>query len=76
MFQLVCISLCSLYMFSHFSPVVHVQSCLRFCTVQIVVTVHSDGANSKHKFCFKTGKTTTETFQLIKQAYGYNAVYR
>jgi hypothetical protein len=26
------------------------------------------------KFCFRTGKTATETFQLIKQAYGDNAV--
>jgi hypothetical protein len=28
------------------------------------------------KFCFKTGKTANETFQLIKQAYGNNALYR
>jgi hypothetical protein len=28
------------------------------------------------KFCFKTGKTATETFQLKKQAYGDNAVSR
>jgi hypothetical protein len=28
------------------------------------------------KFCFKTGKTATETFQLIKQAYGGNAPSR
>jgi hypothetical protein len=28
------------------------------------------------KFCFKTGKTATETFQLIKQAYGDNALSR
>jgi hypothetical protein len=26
------------------------------------------------KFCFKTGKTATETFQPIKQAYGDNAL--
>jgi hypothetical protein len=26
------------------------------------------------KFCFKTGKTASETFRLIKQAYGDNAV--
>jgi hypothetical protein len=26
------------------------------------------------KFRFKTGKTTTETFQLVKQAYGDNVV--
>jgi hypothetical protein len=26
------------------------------------------------KFCFKTGKRATETFQLIKQAYGDNAL--
>jgi hypothetical protein len=26
------------------------------------------------KFCFKMGKTATETFQLIKQAYGDNAL--
>jgi hypothetical protein len=26
------------------------------------------------KFCFKTGKTSTDTFQLIKQAYGDNDV--
>jgi hypothetical protein len=26
------------------------------------------------KFCFKTGKTDTETFHLIKQAYGDNAL--
>jgi hypothetical protein len=26
------------------------------------------------KFCFKTGKTATETFQLIKQAYGDNVL--
>jgi hypothetical protein len=25
------------------------------------------------KFCFKTGKTATETFQLIKQTHGNNA---
>jgi transposase len=28
------------------------------------------------KFCFKTGKIATETFQLIPQAYGGNAVSR
>jgi hypothetical protein len=28
------------------------------------------------KFCFKTGKTATETFQLIKLAYGDNALSR
>jgi hypothetical protein len=28
------------------------------------------------KFCFKTGKTATETFQLIEQAYSHNAVSR
>jgi transposase len=28
------------------------------------------------KLCFKTGKTATETFQLIKQAYGDNALSR
>jgi hypothetical protein len=28
------------------------------------------------KFCFKTGKTATETFQLIKQVYGDNALAR
>jgi transposase len=28
------------------------------------------------KFCIKTGKTATETFQLIKQAYGDNALSR
>jgi hypothetical protein len=28
------------------------------------------------KFCFKTGKTATKTFQLIKQAYGENALSR
>jgi hypothetical protein len=26
------------------------------------------------KFCFKTGKTATETFQLIEQAYGNSAL--
>jgi hypothetical protein len=26
------------------------------------------------KFCFKMGKTATETFQLIKQPYGDNAL--
>jgi hypothetical protein len=26
------------------------------------------------KFCFKTGKAATETFQLIKLAYGDNAL--
>jgi hypothetical protein len=26
------------------------------------------------KFCFKTGKPAIETFQLIKQAYGNNAL--
>jgi hypothetical protein len=26
------------------------------------------------KFCFKTGKTATETFQLIKQAHGGNSL--
>jgi hypothetical protein len=26
------------------------------------------------KFCFKTGKTATETFQVIKQAYGDGAL--
>jgi hypothetical protein len=26
------------------------------------------------KFCFKTSKRATETFQLIKQAYGDNAL--
>jgi hypothetical protein len=28
------------------------------------------------KFCFKTSKTATETFQLIKQAYGDNPLSR
>jgi hypothetical protein len=28
------------------------------------------------KFCFKTGKTAIETFQLIKQACGDNALSR
>jgi hypothetical protein len=28
------------------------------------------------QFCFKTGKTATETYQLIKQAYGDNALSR
>jgi hypothetical protein len=28
------------------------------------------------KFCFKTGKTATETFQLIKQYYGNNNLSR
>jgi hypothetical protein len=28
------------------------------------------------KFCFKTGRTATETFQLIKQAYGDNPLSR
>jgi hypothetical protein len=28
------------------------------------------------KFCFKTGQTATETFQIIKQAYGGNAFSR
>jgi hypothetical protein len=28
------------------------------------------------KFCLKTGKTATETFQLLKQAYGDNALSR
>jgi hypothetical protein len=42
----------------------------------MVVTVPSDGAKSEHKFCFKTGKTATETFQLMKQAYVENAVPR
>jgi hypothetical protein len=28
------------------------------------------------KFCFKRGKTATETFQLIKQAYGDNSLSR
>jgi hypothetical protein len=32
--------------------------------------------SSNIKFCFKTGKTATETFQLIKQAYGDNAIFR
>lgn len=36
------------------------------------MTVHSDGANIK--FCFKIGETATEMFQLIKQAYGDNAL--
>jgi len=26
------------------------------------------------KFCFKIGKTTTETYQLLQQAYGEDAV--
>jgi hypothetical protein len=26
------------------------------------------------KFCFKTGKAATETFQLMKQAYGDSAL--
>jgi hypothetical protein len=55
---------------SHFSLVVHAQSCLRFCIVQIVVTVRS----ANIKFCFKTSKTAPETFQLIKQAYCDRAV--
>jgi hypothetical protein len=38
------------------------------------LTVHSDGAKSERKFCFKTSKTAAETFQLIKQAYGDNAI--
>jgi len=28
------------------------------------------------KFCFKIGKTTTETYQLLQQAYGEDAVGR
>jgi hypothetical protein len=31
---------------------------------------------AKLKFCLKTAKTATETFQLIKQAYGENALPR
>jgi hypothetical protein len=27
------------------------------------------------KFCFKMGKTATEAFQLLKQAYGGNALF-
>jgi hypothetical protein len=30
----------------------------------------------KIKFCFKTGKTATENFQLMKQVYGDNALSR
>jgi hypothetical protein len=32
------------------------------------------GQKAKHEFCFKMGKTATETFQLINQAYGDNTV--
>jgi hypothetical protein len=39
----------------------------RICTVQIVVTVRGDGERANIKFCFNTGKTATETFQLIEQ---------
>jgi hypothetical protein len=42
--------------------------------VQIIVTVRSEEHRANIKFCFKTGKTVTETFQLIKQAYGDNAI--
>jgi hypothetical protein len=31
---------------------------------------------SNFKFCFKTGKTVTENFQLIKQPYGDNILSR
>jgi transposase len=34
----------------------------------------NDKQRANIKFCFKTDKTATETFQLIKQAYGGNAV--
>jgi hypothetical protein len=32
------------------------------------------GQRANLKFCFKMGRTAIETFQLIKQAYGENAV--
>jgi hypothetical protein len=32
------------------------------------------GQRASIKFCFKTGKTTTKTFLLKKQAYGENSV--
>jgi hypothetical protein len=32
------------------------------------------GQRANLKFCFKMGRTATETFQLIKQAYGENAI--
>jgi hypothetical protein len=38
----------------------------------MVSHVKEQRANSK--FCFKMGKTATETFQLIKQAYGDNGL--
>jgi hypothetical protein len=37
------------------------------------VTIHSDGAKRNNKFRFKTDRTATEIFQLIKQPYGDNA---
>jgi hypothetical protein len=45
---------------------------LKFCTMHIVVLEQRENI----KFCFKTGKTATETLQLTKQAYGDNAVSR
>jgi hypothetical protein len=38
----------SFYKVSHFPFLVHAQSCLRCCTVQIVVTLSGDGANYEH----------------------------
>jgi hypothetical protein len=38
--------------------------------MQIIVTAHNDEAQRVNiKCCLKIGKTATETFQLIKEAY-------
>jgi hypothetical protein len=39
-----------------------------------LLIVRSDGERANIKFSFKAGKTATETFQLIKQAYGDNVL--
>jgi hypothetical protein len=59
---------------SRFSLVIDAQSYVRICTMQIV-TVHSEGVKKKtlrlDSIC---ATTATETFQLIKQAYGDNCL--
>jgi hypothetical protein len=52
--------------------IVPVELCLRFYTMQVIVTDLSAGAKSKVLF----QNSITETFQLIKQTYGDSAVSR
>jgi hypothetical protein len=54
------------------------------CSVMFKILYHADrcdsllrivmGQRANLKFCFKMCRTATETFQLIKEAYGENTV--